>query len=113
MTEKSNVISMGPGTLSIPLSLFRDNRQRVCTALRAAVQSTDHTFILLQGGDNISFYDTDTEYVFRQVIVAVLRNLIIIITPIRYLIARTVIINNYRVLINGCCACTSMYIYKR
>lgn len=66
MTSDS-VINMGPGTHSVPLSLFRDNRQRVCTELKKNSLAGGNTFILLQGGDTISFYDTDTDYVFRQV----------------------------------------------
>lgn len=58
-------ISMGPNTLAIPLTLFRDNRLRVCAALRRF--DDDNAFVLLQGGDAINFYNTDTEYHFRQV----------------------------------------------
>lgn len=58
---------MGPGTHSIPVSLFRDNRNRVCAELKQNPSVDASTFILLQGGDNIPFYDTDTDYVFRQV----------------------------------------------
>lgn len=60
-------IGMGPGTYAIPLSLFRDNRNRVCTELKRNPSVDASTFILLQGGDIIPFYDTDTDYVFRQV----------------------------------------------
>lgn len=67
MSANNGEISMGPNTLAIPLSLFRDNRQRVCAALRTTKQTTAGTIILLQGGDTINFYDTDTDYVFRQV----------------------------------------------
>lgn len=60
-------IDMGPGTHAIPLSLFRDNRNRVCTELKANPSVDASTFVLLQGGDTVPFYDTDTDYVFRQV----------------------------------------------
>lgn len=60
-------INMGPGTHAIPLSLFRDNRNRVCAELKKNPKVNDSSFVLLQGGDCIPFYDTDTEYVFRQV----------------------------------------------
>lgn len=60
-------IDMGPGTHAIPLSLFRDNRNRVNTELTRNPSVDASTFVLLQGGDSIPFYDTDTEYVFRQV----------------------------------------------
>lgn len=68
MTEKVNTIDMGPGTHAIPLSLFRDNRLRVCNALKTIPNiGDDKTFILLQGGDSINLYNTDVEYIFRQV----------------------------------------------
>lgn len=61
-------LDMGPGTLAVPLSLFRDNRLRVCAALKAIPNvGDDNTFILLQGGDSINLYNTDVEYNFRQV----------------------------------------------
>lgn len=61
-------LDMGPETLAIPLSLFRDNRLRVCTALKASTNvGDDNAFILLQGGDAINLYNTDVEYNFRQV----------------------------------------------
>lgn len=67
-------IDMGPGTYAIPLSLFRDNRLRVCNSLKTAAKSQhidQNTFIILQGGDTINFYNTDVEYVFRQVIIEI------------------------------------------
>lgn len=61
-------LDMGPGTLAIPLTLFRDNRLRVRTALKALPNvGDDNAFILLQGGDSINLYNTDVEYNFRQV----------------------------------------------
>lgn len=61
-------IDMGPGTYAIPMSLFRDNRLRVCNALRTIANIGDEkTFILLQGGEAINLYNTDVEYLFRQV----------------------------------------------
>lgn len=64
----SKTIGMGPGTYQIPLKLFENNRKRVCDELKNTKSIEENTFILLQGGDSISFYNTDTEYVFRQVI---------------------------------------------
>lgn len=63
---------MGPGTYEIPLSLFRENRLRVCDALKQKHPQTinDKTFALLQGGDAISLYNTDVEYLFKQVILS-------------------------------------------
>lgn len=68
MTTNESTIDMGPGTYAIPLSLFRDNRNRVCNALKGILNDSDNkTYILLQGGDTINLYNTDVEYVFRQV----------------------------------------------
>lgn len=67
-TTKAATIDMGPGTHAVPLSLFRDNRLRVCNALKSIPNiGDDRTFILLQGGGEISLYNTDVEYIFRQV----------------------------------------------
>lgn len=68
MTDEQT-INMGPGTYKIPLSLFRDNRLRVCNAIKETSNLIidERTFVLLQGGDAISFYNTDTEYIFKQV----------------------------------------------
>lgn len=63
----TGTISLGPGTHELPLSLFQANRQRVCDELKKSDAVDSNTFVLLQGGDTISFYDTDTDYVFRQV----------------------------------------------
>lgn len=68
MSEQT--ISMGPGTHAIPVSLFRGNRLRVCNALQAFSKPEaidEKTYVLLQGGDSINWYNTDVEYVFKQV----------------------------------------------
>lgn len=64
-------LSLGSQTHSIPLSLFRDNRNRVAAALRATNQIKDaaSTYIILKGGTEaeFEFYDTDTtQTTFRQ-----------------------------------------------
>lgn len=53
--------SMGPGTLEVPLSLFAKNRKRLAEKLKPG------QIVVLQGGESINHYDTDVEYVFRQV----------------------------------------------
>lgn len=53
--------SMGPGTFQVPLSLFETNRKRLAKKL------TSGQVVILQGGEDISHYDTDVQYVFRQV----------------------------------------------
>ncbi|XP_050677461.1 xaa-Pro dipeptidase [Leptidea sinapis] len=52
--------SMGPGTLEVPMSLFQKNRQRLADKLKSG------EVVILQGGEDISHYDTDIHYVFRQ-----------------------------------------------
>ncbi|KOB72794.1 Xaa-pro dipeptidase, partial [Operophtera brumata] len=52
---------MGPGTLQVPLSLFAKNRERLAEKLKSG------QVVVLQGGDEVSFYDTDVQYnTFRQ-----------------------------------------------
>ncbi|CAG9772882.1 unnamed protein product [Ceutorhynchus assimilis] len=63
-TKKGGVLSMGPHTLQIPTELFSLNRQRLVNSLREKI--TD-ALVLLQGGEEVPFYDTDITYnVFRQ-----------------------------------------------
>ena len=52
---------MGPGTLEVPLAMFAENRRRL------ASQLPSDTIVVMQGGDDIPFYETDTQYLFRQV----------------------------------------------
>lgn len=60
---------VGQHTLSIPMSMFKENREKVVNALKASgkVSKPADTYILLQGGESLSLYDTDVDYVFRQV----------------------------------------------
>lgn len=53
--------SMGPGTFEVPLSLFEKNRKRLASKLKSG------QVVVLQGGEDINHYDTDVQYVFRQV----------------------------------------------
>lgn len=57
---------MGPETLAIPMEMFRENREKVCNALQGA-STTSGSIILLEGGDDISLYDTDVHLLFKQV----------------------------------------------
>ncbi|XP_075976769.1 dipeptidase C [Anticarsia gemmatalis] len=52
--------SMGPGTYEVPLSLFAKNRARLAEKLKSG------QVVVLQGGEDVSHYDTDVQYVFRQ-----------------------------------------------
>lgn len=59
---------MGPGTHEIPVALYALNRRRLVEKLRVAMKlKGGNPVVLLQGGSEIPFYDTDTNYVFRQV----------------------------------------------
>lgn len=58
-------LSMGPQTEEVPLILFFENRNRLVRKLQ---EINKNSFVLLQGGTEVSFYDTDTTYnIFRQV----------------------------------------------
>jgi Xaa-Pro dipeptidase len=63
----------------VPNTLFADNRRRLCQRLRENTAVPENAFILLQGGESLSLYDTDVEYVFRQVGWIKLFNVLIII----------------------------------
>jgi len=60
------LLNMGTNTHSIPVTMFRDNRERVMSALKKQNDVSDNSYVLLQGGDGINLYNTDVEYVFRQ-----------------------------------------------
>ncbi|XP_061392352.1 xaa-Pro dipeptidase [Musca vetustissima] len=57
---------MSPQTHAVPMALFRKNRQKVCEALKSNVAVEKGSFVLLEGGKDVSFNDTDTNYLFRQ-----------------------------------------------
>lgn len=58
---------MGQDTLSIPMELFAENRQRLCERLRAREDVKPGAVVVLQGGEQTQRYCTDTDIVFRQV----------------------------------------------
>lgn len=60
---------MGPDTMAIPMEMFRENRAKVCDALLKPA-TAPNSVILLEGGSDISWYDTDVDYVFKQVATA-------------------------------------------
>lgn len=63
MAGEGTVLSMGPHTLAVPTALFALNRQRLTEGLK---KISPDSIVLLQGGEEVSFYDTDTTYnVFR------------------------------------------------
>lgn len=66
MADFSGKLWMGPGTFEVPLELFELNRQRLVDRLKP--KTLGKAIIVLQGGDEVPFYDTDTSYhIFRQV----------------------------------------------
>lgn len=52
---------MGPGTHQVPLAMFAENRKRM------ASQVPSDVIVVMQGGGDLNLYDTDVDYVFRQV----------------------------------------------
>mmetsp|Transcript_37678 Transcript_37678/g.82744 ORF Transcript_37678/g.82744 Transcript_37678/m.82744 type:complete len:535 (-) Transcript_37678:23-1627(-) len=58
--------SMGEGTLKVPMAMHAENRARLCAMLREQSAIGDGALLLLQGGVEISVYDTDTQLGFRQ-----------------------------------------------
>lgn len=63
----SSVFKLGPSCLAVPMSLFSDNRQRLCKRLREGGEVPEGSIVVLQGGGQESRYCSDTEIVFRQV----------------------------------------------
>lgn len=65
--SSGRTINMGPNTLAIPLEMFRENRDRVCASLEAETTVVKDALVFLAGGDSIPLYNTDVDYLFRQV----------------------------------------------
>lgn len=61
---------MGPGTLEVSKELFALNRKRLVERLRK--YDVKGSVVVLQGGSEVPNYDTDTTYLFRQVILNLL-----------------------------------------
>lgn len=58
----------GNHTLKVPMSLFQNNRKRLIERIKANKKVPDTgTFIILEGGVEIPFNDTDICWPFRQV----------------------------------------------
>lgn len=59
----------GDHTLKVPMSLFAENRQRLVERLRKnpKIQNFANCYVLLQGGQDVPFNDTDVCFIFRQV----------------------------------------------
>ncbi|GJQ76686.1 putative manganese ion binding protein [Trypoxylus dichotomus] len=63
-TGVKQFLSIHPDNHQVPLELFALNRRRLVNRLRQ--KNLGNTVVLLQGGKDKSFYDTDVYYVFRQ-----------------------------------------------
>ncbi|XP_053984440.1 xaa-Pro dipeptidase [Hylaeus volcanicus] len=57
----------GDHTLKVPMSLFQNNRKRLITRLRTNTKTPiEGSFVILQGGIEVPFNDTDITWPFRQ-----------------------------------------------
>ncbi|XP_031784394.1 xaa-Pro dipeptidase isoform X2 [Nasonia vitripennis] len=66
MESQANFVR-GDHTLKVPMSLFAENRARLVARLRANPKVTKAgSFVLLQGGVDVPFNDTDVDWPFRQ-----------------------------------------------
>lgn len=57
---------MNERTYAVPMTLFRNNREKVCQVLRKLPDIPELAFVLMKGGVDINFNDTDVTYLFRQ-----------------------------------------------
>lgn len=57
----------GEHTLRVPMSLFKGNRNRLINMLKKTSGLPEGAFVVLQGGDDVPFNDTDVNFEFRQV----------------------------------------------
>lgn len=57
---------MSESTYAVPMSLFRENRQKVAAAVRQQAGVDNKAYIFLAGGKDIPFNDTDVNHAFRQ-----------------------------------------------
>ncbi|XP_063698867.1 xaa-Pro dipeptidase [Culicoides brevitarsis] len=57
---------MGKHTLKVPMTLFKENRAKLIGELKKVNRLDNKALVLLEGGDSLSLYDTDVDYVFRQ-----------------------------------------------
>ena len=58
---------MGQDTLRVPMRMFINNREKLCTLLRDTGEVPDGSIVLLEGGKQEMRYCSDHEPVFRQV----------------------------------------------
>ena len=60
--------SQGDQTLKVSMELFAQNRDRLCGKLKELGTVSPKSVVILQGGECLSIYDTDREFLFRQVL---------------------------------------------
>mmetsp|Transcript_128104 Transcript_128104/g.323417 ORF Transcript_128104/g.323417 Transcript_128104/m.323417 type:complete len:560 (-) Transcript_128104:111-1790(-) len=65
-SRREAFFSMGEGTHRVPMTMHADNRARLCAALRARAEISAEAVVVLQGGEEKSVYDTDTNWSFKQ-----------------------------------------------
>lgn len=58
---------MNHSTCQVPVKLFALNRERLSSSLKNNPRTPANSVVILEGGDSLSLYDTDVDYVFRQV----------------------------------------------
>ena len=68
LPKMSRHFSLGEGTYKVPMDLFASNRNRLCQQLKQLPDLPKNSVVVLQGGQEIPRYCTDTVYLFRQVI---------------------------------------------
>ena len=62
------VFHRGDHTLKVSMSLFADNRRRLIERLKVKPEVTNkRSFVVLQGGSDVPYDDTDVCWPFRQV----------------------------------------------
>ncbi|XP_017884511.1 xaa-Pro dipeptidase [Ceratina calcarata] len=65
--ELESCFQRGNHTLKVPMSLFRNNRERLAARIRTNAKVPHAgTFVILEGGVEIPFNDTDINWPFRQ-----------------------------------------------
>ena len=62
------VFNRGNHTLRVPMTLFADNRRRLMERLKAKPEvENKRSFVVLQGGSDVHYDDTDVSWPFKQV----------------------------------------------
>ena len=64
--EGGAYFALGPKTYKVPMSMHKENRERLVEALRARDDVPAGAVVLLEGGKLVNQYDTDVELLFRQ-----------------------------------------------